>query len=94
MGHVLAIRSEYRSLFSIGVFSNKPLLVAVVVALILQYVVTFVPFFQPIFKTEALSLMEFLVVGGASMLVFFAVEAEKWISRRRGQKTKRPSKLF
>jgi Ca2+-transporting ATPase len=94
MGHVLAIRSEYRSLFSIGVFSNKPLLVAVVVALILQYVVTFVPFFQPIFKTEALSLMEFLVVGGASMLVFFAVEAEKWISRQRGQKTKRPSKLF
>jgi Ca2+-transporting ATPase len=94
MGHVLAIRSEYRSLFSIGVFSNKPLLAAVVIALILQYVVTFVPFFQPIFKTEALSFMEFLVVGGASMLVFFAVEAEKWISRQRRQKTKRPSNLF
>jgi Ca2+-transporting ATPase len=46
-------------------------------------VVTFTPFLQPIFKTESLSLYEFLIVGVASSLVFFAVEIEKAISRRR-----------
>ena len=83
MGHVLAIRSETRSLFRIGVFSNKPLIGAVVIALLLQLMITYVPFFQPIFKTQALTMMEFAVVGLASSLVFFAVEIEKAISRKR-----------
>jgi len=86
MGHVLAIRSEKHSLFSIGIFSNKPLLGAVIIALLLQLVITYVPFFQPIFKTEALALNEFLLVGAASSLVFFAVEIEKKISRRKHNK--------
>jgi Ca2+-transporting ATPase len=83
MGHVLAIRSEKQSLFSIGIFSNKPLIGAVIIALLLQFVITYVPFFQPIFQTEALTLNEFLLVGAASSLVFFAVEIEKFISRRK-----------
>ena len=83
MGHVLAIRSEKQSFFSAGMFSNKPLIGAVIIALLLQVVVTYVPFFQPIFQTEALTLNEFLLVGAASSLVFFAVEIEKLISRRK-----------
>ena len=83
LGHVLAIRSETQSLFSIGVLSNKPLIVAVLVALLLQFAITYVPFFQPIFKTEALTLNEFILVGAASSVIFFAVEIEKWISRKR-----------
>ncbi|GAA0564480.1 cation-translocating P-type ATPase [Chitinophaga japonensis] len=83
MGHVLAIRSEHRSLFATGIFSNKPLLGAVVLAFILQFTITYVPFFQPIFQTEALTLNEFFLVGGASSMVFFAVELEKVLSRKR-----------
>ena len=83
MGHVLAIRSEKQSLFSIGIFSNKPLTGAVMIALLLQFVITYTPFLQPIFQTESLSLYEFLIVGAASSLVFFAVEIEKIVSRRR-----------
>jgi Ca2+-transporting ATPase len=86
MGHVLAIRSEYYSLFGIGVFSNRPLIVAVIIAFLLQFVVTYTPFLQPVFKTEALTLNEFLLVGAASSIVFFAVELEKYISRRNGKK--------
>lgn len=86
MGHVLAIRSEYYSLFGIGVFSNRPLIVAVIIAFLLQFVVTYTPFLQPVFKTEALTLNEFLLVGAASSIVFFAVELEKSISRRNGKK--------
>ena len=83
MGHVLAIRSESQSFFSMGMFSNKPLIGAVLLTLGLQLAVTYVPFLQPIFRTEALTLNEFLLVGAVSSLVFFAVEIEKAITRRR-----------
>ena len=83
MGHVLAIRSEKQSLFTTGIFSNKPLIGAVLIVVLLQFVITYTPFLQPIFQTEALTLNEFLLVGAASSLVFFAVEIEKIISRRR-----------
>lgn len=83
MGHVLAIRSEKQSLFQIGIFSNKPLLGAVVIAVVLQLAVTYIPGLQPIFKTESLTLKEFLIVTGASSIVFFAVEIEKALFRRR-----------
>ncbi len=84
LGHVMAIRSERQSLFSIGIFSNKPLIGAVLLALLLQLAITYIPFLQPIFKTETLTLNEFILVGAASSLVFFAVEIEKIISRKRG----------
>jgi P-type Ca2+ transporter type 2C len=83
MGHVLAIRSETRSPFGAGIFSNKPLIVAVLIAFLLQFMITYIPFFQPIFKTEALTLKEFLLVGAASSLVFFAVELEKLVFRKK-----------
>lgn len=89
MGHVLAIRSESRSLFSIGIFSNKPLIGAVIITLILQYLVTYLPFFQPVFKTEALGWQEFIIVGLASMIVFLAVEIEKLITTKMKSKTSR-----
>jgi len=85
MGHVLAIRSESQSFFSMGMFSNKPLIGAVLLTLVLQLAVTYLPVFQPIFRTEALTLNEFLMVGIVSSLVFFAVELEKIITRRKGK---------
>jgi P-type Ca2+ transporter type 2C len=83
LGHVLAIRSEKQSFFTQGIFSNKPLLGAVVIGCLLQFAITYIPFFQPIFKTESLTLNEFILVGVASSIVFFAVEIEKLIARKR-----------
>jgi P-type Ca2+ transporter type 2C len=83
MGNVLAIRSEMQSLFSIGIFSNKPLIITVLMTFLLQFMITFIPFLQSIFKTQALSLNEFILVGIASSLVFFAVEIDKAISKRK-----------
>jgi Ca2+-transporting ATPase len=82
MAHVLAIRSTTQSLLSIGPFSNKPLLGAVLLTLLLQLAVTYLPVFHSIFKTESLSLIEFLAVGAASSIVFFVVEIEKAISNK------------
>lgn len=83
LAHVMAIRSENQSLFSIGIFSNKPLIGSVLLSLLLQFGITYIPFLQPIFKTESLTLNEFLGVGAASSIIFFAVEIEKAIARRR-----------
>ena len=83
MGHVLAIRSDNQSFFSAGIFSNKILIGGVLLTFILQFIVTYVPFFQPIFQTQALSLMEFVVMAAASSIVFFAVEIDKLFARRR-----------
>lgn len=86
MGHVLAIRSEKQSLFSIGIFSNKPLIGSVLIALLLQVALTYIPFLQKIFKTEALSLTEFILVGAASSLVFIFVEFDKLFARIRDRR--------
>ncbi len=82
LANVLSIRSATQSLFSIGLFSNKPLIGSVFLSLLLQFGVTYIPFLQSIFKTEALTLNEFLVVIAASSIVFFATEIEKAVVRR------------
>jgi len=83
LGHVLAIRSEKESLFKIGLFSNKYLLGAVLLALLFQLATVYVPFFNPIFKTEPLTLNELTVTLSLSSLVFVAVEIEKLMRRRK-----------
>ncbi len=84
MCHVLAIRSEKQSFFSVGLFSNKLLIGSVLLTLLLQAAITYIPFLQSVFKTQALTLNEFLLVGGASILIFAAVEIEKLVRRKRG----------
>jgi len=82
MGHVLAIRSDSQSLFTLGIFTNKPLIGAIALTFILQLATIYVPFLNPIFKTEPLSLNELLIALGVSSIVFFAVEIEKVIKRK------------
>ena len=82
MGHVLAIRSDKESLFSQGIFSNKPLVGAVLLTFILQMATIYVSFLQPIFKTEALTFGELVIALALSSVVFSAVEIEKYFKRR------------
>lgn len=82
LGHVMAIRSEKESLFSMGIFSNKPLAIAVVLTFMLQMATIYVPAFNPIFKTEPLSMNELALCLGLSSVVFIAVEIEKWLIRQ------------
>ncbi len=88
LGHVLAIRSEKESLFKMGLFSNKYLLGAVVLTFVLQMATIYVPVLNPIFKTEPLSLNELALTLVMSSVVFFAVEIEKFVKRRRDELSK------
>ncbi len=85
LGHVLAIRSEKQSLFTIGLFSNMALFGAVALTFILQMATVYVPYLNGIFKTEPLSLGELLIVLTLSSGVFIAVEIEKLFKRRKSR---------
>jgi Ca2+-transporting ATPase len=81
MGNALAIRSNVDSVFKIGFFSNRMMLLAVAMTFVLQLALIYVPFLQRVFKTVALSPRDLAVALVLSTTVFFAVEIEKWIRR-------------
>ncbi|MEQ1886826.1 MAG: cation-translocating P-type ATPase [Bryobacteraceae bacterium] len=83
MTHVMAIRSERHSLFTIGIFSNKPLVGAVALTALLQLALMYAPSLQEVFKTTALPLSLFAIAATLSSFVFVAVELEKWMGRKR-----------
>ncbi|MDP2156564.1 MAG: cation-translocating P-type ATPase, partial [Nitrospirota bacterium] len=82
MAVVMSVRSEKDSIFTIGFFSNRPLLGAIVLTVALQMAVVYMPFLNPIFNTQPLTLNELLLTLALSSVVFIAVEIEKIIKRR------------
>jgi P-type Ca2+ transporter type 2C len=81
LGHVMAIRSERKSFFTIGIFSNIPMVIALSVTIGLQFVVIYVPFFNEIFKTNPLTFEELAVTLAVSSIAFWAVEIEKIVKK-------------
>ena len=89
LGHVLAIRSERQFLFRQGIFSNLPLLGAVLLTVALQCLVIYLPAANEVFHTQPLDLKELLLCLAAAAVVFHAVELEKLIKPiflKRGRK--------
>ena len=80
--HVLVIRSERDSLFTLGLRSNLPLLGAVMLTVALQLAVIYLPVLQSVFKTSPLTGTELLLCFAFASVVLIAVEAEKWLVRR------------
>ena len=86
MSHVMAIRSGDESLFRVGLLSNKPLLGAVILTFVLQLLAIYVPVFQGFLETEALPIADFAIAVALSTLIFWGVEVEKWLARRRSSR--------
>jgi P-type Ca2+ transporter type 2C len=84
MSHVMAIRSGDESLFKVGLLSNKPLLGAVALTFVLQLFAIYSPFFQGFLETEALPVADLAIAIALSTMIFWAVEMEKWLVRRKG----------
>jgi Ca2+-transporting ATPase len=81
MGNALAIRSNTESVFKMGFFSNRMMILAVATTFLLQLALIYVPLLQNVFKTVALPPRDLAVALVLSTVVFFAVEIEKWIRR-------------
>lgn len=81
--HSLNVRSNTRSLFKLGVFSNMYLIGAIAVSAFLQVIVILVPYLNSIFRVEQLSLEQWGIVLAASLAIIPIVEAAKAIHNLR-----------
>ncbi|MBK9380488.1 MAG: cation-translocating P-type ATPase [Chitinophagaceae bacterium] len=79
LGHVLAIRSDRVFLYKQGLFSNLPMLGAILLTFLLQLAVIYLPFANSVLKTQPLTFNELVICLAVSAIVFHAVELEKWI---------------
>jgi Ca2+-transporting ATPase len=82
MAHILAIRNERASLFTAGLFSNTPLLGAVLLTALFQLAIVELPVLQGVFNTVSLPWQDWALSVVFSSVIFVAVEIEKWRARR------------
>jgi Ca2+-transporting ATPase len=76
------VRSEFASLFRIGVFSNRTMQWAVLFSVVMLLLVCTVPFLQPIFNTHFLAPQEWGLVLGLAITPAIAEEITKFFLRR------------
>jgi Ca2+-transporting ATPase len=86
MSHVMAIRTGDQSLFKVGLLSNTPLLGAVALTFVLQILAIYAPLFQGFLDTKALPIADLAIAIALSTIIFWAVEMEKWLARRKSSR--------
>jgi Ca2+-transporting ATPase len=84
MFYLFTCRSITHPIWTLGFWSNKFFWPGVAVMTLLQLIYTYVPFFNTIFRSAPMGLLDWSMVLANSLVIFIAVETEKWIRRRRG----------
>jgi Ca2+-transporting ATPase len=82
MFYLFNCRSLTQSMFALGVFSNPWLIVGVGVMTVLQLLFTYVPFMNTAFHSAPISGGEWLMILGASSVIWAVIGLEKWLRRR------------
>jgi Ca2+-transporting ATPase len=77
LAHSLNVRSNTQSLFKMGMFSNRYLTGAILLAAFLQVVVVLIPSLNQVFRVESLNLTQWLIVLTASFMIIPIVELAK-----------------
>ena len=77
------VRSDRLSVFQIGLFSNRYMVVAVLFSMTFLLVTVVTPFLNPIFKTRPLGFTEWTVVMGLALVPAVTEEITKWFQRSR-----------
>ena len=86
----LTMRSEAKSIFQVGFFKNKYLILSIVAGTGLQFALISIPFLAKAFKVIALPLNDWLIVIGLSLLPLFANEIIKIFMRAYRKKNNLP----
>jgi Ca2+-transporting ATPase len=84
----LEARAEDESLFRLGMFSNRSMIVAILSTIGLQMLVVYVPFFQRIFDTDPLNGRDLLIAFLSSLGVIVVVEIWKYFRRLQAKRGK------
>lgn len=82
----LTMRNESKSIFQVGFFKNKYLILSIIAGVVLQFGVISIPFFANAFKVHALPLNDWLIVFGLSLLPLIANEIIKIFMRMKERK--------
>jgi len=87
IGYLFNCRALDRSVLTVGLFSNRPLLWGVATMIALQLLFVYAPFMNGIFTTSPLSLMAWVGIIALGVAVFLLVGLEKWVAAQlsRGQ---------
>jgi len=81
LAHTVNCRSERRSIFRVGIFSNMYLVGAVLLSLSLQLAVVYVPWLQPLFRTMPLGLSDWILIVVLSLCIVGFGELRKAMKR-------------
>ncbi|WP_418766439.1 calcium-translocating P-type ATPase, SERCA-type [Longicatena caecimuris] len=79
--HAFNLRSRTHSIFAVGLFKNKWLILTFLFSTALQTAVCQLPIFNFILKTVPLDMMSWGLVFGLSASVIFINEASKWFAK-------------
>ncbi len=82
----LAVRNSSKSIFQIGIFTNKYLVGAIVLGVLLQLMVIMVPFMQRAFHLQMLDLGGWLIAVSLGLVPLFVNEIIKIFIRARAKK--------
>ena len=84
----LSMRNTTKSIFKIGVFTNKFLIGAILVGLILQFMVISIPFLAMAFSVQMLSIRDWLIVIAFAVLPLIVNEILKIFFRMKEKATR------
>ena len=77
-------RSLRYSMFTLGVFSNRWLVLGVAVMVLLQVMFTYAPAMNHLFGTAPMDMTEWAWVLTGGVVIYMVVGTEKWLRRRAG----------
>lgn len=78
----LTSRTTKESVFKIGIFTNKYLIIGIAIELILLFLIVYTEPLQRITGTAPLELNEWLILVPFAVLLLFADELRKWLVRK------------
>jgi magnesium-transporting ATPase (P-type) len=91
-GNVLACRTSKQSVFKTSLKTNKWIIAGIVSQISILAVLVYVPLMQHVFGTTALGVTDWIYLISLALIVVFAEEIRKFISRRFGKKAEDLSK--
>jgi cation-transporting ATPase F len=89
LSFLLNCRSLTRSMFHIGLFSNKWIIIGIVSMVALQMIYTYLPAMNIIFESSPISIYSWIRIITLAIISYLAVEIDKWIRRKRNRTAKK-----
>ena len=83
LGNALSSRSNYQSLFSDGLFTNRGMWFAIILTVLLQLLIVYLPFLDSVFKTTVLAWKPMSVILTVTAGSIFCIELLKYFSKRK-----------